>query len=380
MFIKYEPNIIVNLHLYDYPISIKRLLISNVPNKKQLTCFFLHSTEPINCINCCGSLCAKQIIEISPTYVPSVYHTPRITIIINLYRSIIILELKQGYVKKYIELLKKICFFIKCTKPKLNSILFQGAKRKGEDTEEPKARRRRAAQQELGMTYAELSKTHTMLEARASAPEKQLDQVDFEHLDSSLIFLHLDLKPTEHYGIVKMGLSQGGVWIACKDMPTVDFVTLQVPKLTPPKDTDKEYEYRIYGPNNRPFKYYKIRVPERFWSTPERFVELIKHFNKNLDYSYLAGDFYKNAHLRVSSGLTDRSKEVEQGYFIVNIEVEENMVPRLAEQNGFIMIGPNALEIKGGGIEKAIEQHEKKKTEQEEDMETAGEDVLNYSA
>ena len=56
------------------------------------------------------------------------------------------------------------------------------------------------------------------------------------------------------------------------------------------------------------------------------------------------------------------------------------IVSRLAEQNGFIMIGPNALEIKGGGIEKAIEQHEKKKTEQEEDMETAGEEVLNYSA
>ncbi len=63
------------------------------------------------------------------------------------------------------------------------------------------------------------------------------------------------------------------------------------------------------------------------------------------------------------------------------LEVDETMFPRLAEQNGLIMIGPNALEIVGGGIEKAIEELEKKKTEPAEEMETAGDDsVLNYSA
>ena len=375
LLIKYVPNITVNKHLYDYPISIKRLLKTNVPNRKQ--CFLLYPTEPIEC---CGSLCVKSIIESLTTVVPSVYHTPRIIIIIILYIRIIILVIKHNYVNQYIGLLENIFFIKKCNKPKLNCILFQGAKRKGnEAVEEPKARRRRAAMLELGMSYAELSKTHTMLEARASDPEKLLDQTDFENLDGSLIFLHLDLKPTPDFGIVKMGLSQGGVWVACKDKETVDFVEKQVPNITPPEN-EKKYTYKIYGPNNRPFKYYRIRVPERFWSTPERFVDLVKHFNKDLDYSYLAGDFYKNAHLRVSGGLADKAKEIDQGHFFVTLEVEENMVERLAKKNGIVMIGPNALEIKGGGIEKAIEKFENERNEQTEMETEGGDDTLNYSA
>ena len=56
------------------------------------------------------------------------------------------------------------------------------------------------------------------------------------------------------------------------------------------------------------------------------------------------------------------------------------MVERLAKKNGFIMIGPNALEIKGGGIEKAIEKLENEKNEQTEMETEGGDDTLNYSA
>ena len=376
LLIKYASNILVNIHLYDYPIVVKRLLTINVPILKQIICFITYHTETKKC---CKAPFSKTASRKTTTYVPSVYFTRNI--IIKLYQSEIILVIKQHYVNKYAGLLDNNFFIKKCTKFESNSTLFQGAKRKGQDSEEPKARRRRAAAQDLGMNYAELSKTHTMLEARSSDPETPLDQTDFEHLDSSLIFFHLDNKPTPEYGIVKMGLSQGGVWIACKDKGTVDFVTAQVPKIDPP-ETKTHTGYEIYGPDNRPYKYYKIRVPARFWHTPERFIDLIKHFNKELDYSYLAGNFYKQAHLRVSSGLKDRTTEIEQGFFVVTLEVEENMEAKIVEKNGIIMIGPNALEIKGGRIEKAIEEYEKKKQEQTtEDMELAGgEEILNYSA
>ena len=371
LLINYGPNIF----LYDYPIIVKRLLINNVPNQNQSNCFYLYPNETTKC---CQTLCSKSITGSLTTYVPSVYSTRTFTIT---KKYLTILVTKQYYVKKYVILLVKIFFLKKCNK--LISIQFQGAKRKGQNIEEPKAIRRRAAMKDLGMSYAELSKTHTMLEARSTDPERALDQEDFEHLDCTIIYLHLDNKPTHKFGIVKMGLSQGGVWMACKDEETVEFVTEQVPKIKPPesKTTENEYRYNVYGPNNRPYKYYKLRVPERFWNTRERFIDLIKHFNTDLDYSYLSGDFYKNAHLRVSSGLVDRAKEVTQAYFYVSLEVEENMVSRLAAKGGIIMIGPNALEILGGGIEKAIEEHEKKQTEQTEDMElTEGESVLNYSA
>ena len=261
---------------------------------------------------------------------------------------------KLFYIIKYVGLSENIVFCKTCINPKLNSILFQAAKRKGQDTgEEPKTRRRRAAMLDIGLNYAELSKTHTMLEARSSNSEKPLDQSDFENIDCSLIYLHLDLKPTPDFGIVKMGLSQGGVWIACKDKETADFVTEHVPKIKPAENSGKKpYLYMIFGPDNRPYKYFKIRVPERFWNSTDRFIELVRHFNKNLSYTYKAGDFFNSSHMRVSSGLVDKKSEVELGFFWVTLEVDETMFPRLAEQNGLIMIGPNALEIVGGGREK----------------------------
>ena len=369
---KYGPNI----YLYDYQIIVKRLLTYNVHKQKQFNCFcsYLNGKQ-----KCCQFHCSKLITEKLTTYVPSVLST-RTFNTIKMYFIFNTLVTKQCYANKYVTLSVNIFFHIKYTK--LISIPFQGAKRKGQQLEEPKAVRRRAAMKDLFLNYAELSKTHTMLEVRASDPDLQLDQEDFEQLDASIVYLHLDLKPTPHFGIVKMGLSQGGVWIACKDNETVEFVTEQVPGVTPPetKSSKKDYLYRVYGPNNRPYKYYKIRVPERFWNTSERFIELIKHFNKELDMDFLSGSFYKTAHLRVSSGLVDRAKEVSQGYFFVTLEVDEIMVEKLAAKNGLIMIGPNTLEIIGGGIDKAIDEYEKRQREKEKTEEMELVDTLNYSA
>ncbi len=83
------------------------------------------------------------------------------------------------------------------------------------------------------------------------------------------------------------------------------------------------------------------------------------HFNKSLDYFWRAWDLYKNAHLRVSAGLKNYSTEFDQGSCFVTLEVEENMVQKLAEKNGVNMIGPNSLDLIGGGIEKVIKENEK---------------------
>ena len=364
-----------NIYLYDYQIIVKRFLIYNVHKQRQCNYFCSYPTRKLKC---CQFHCSKSIAENLTTYVPSVLYTRTFNIIKMYYNT---LETKQCYAKKHVTLLVNIFFHIKYNK--LISIPFQGgAKRKGQTLEEPKAVRRRAAMKDLFLNYAELSKTHTMLEVRASDPDIQLDQEDFEQLDASIVYLHLDLKPTPDFGVVKMGLSQGGVWIACKDNETVEFITDQTPGITPPeaKASKKEYLYRVYGPNNRPYKYYKLRVPERFWNTPERFIELIKHFNKELDMDFLSGSFFKTAHLRVSSGLVDRAKEINQGYFFVTLEVDEKMVEKLAAKNGLIMIGPNSLEIIGGGIDKAIDDYEKKQKEQERAEEMELVDTLNYSA
>ena len=110
---------------------------------------------------------------------------------------------------------------------------------------------------DTGLNYSELRETRIILEARSSNSERPLDQSDFENIEINLIYLQLDLKTTPDFGIVKMGLSQGGVWIACKDIETADFVTQHVPKIKPPKHAENTYLYTIFGPDNRPYEYFK---------------------------------------------------------------------------------------------------------------------------
>ncbi len=234
-----------NIYLYDYQTIVKRFLINNVHKQKQCNRFCSYPTRKQKCYQ---FHCSKLIAENLTTYVLDEPHTRTFNIIKMNFNK---LETKQCYVTLFVNIFSHTKY------TKLISIPFQGgAKRKGQQhTEEPRAVRKRAAMKELFLNYAELSKTNTMLEIRSSDPDLQLDQEDFEHLDCSIVYLHLDLKPTPHFGIVKMGLSQGGVWVACTDKETVEFVTEQVPGIHPPetKASKNDYLYKVYGPNNRPY-------------------------------------------------------------------------------------------------------------------------------
>ena len=63
----------------------------------------------------------------------------------------------------------------------------------------------------------------------------------------------------------------------------------------------------------------------------------------------------RKQHMRVSAGMEDKA-DIIGGYFILSIEVEEDLIPVLARLNGNLRILSTTIKLVGGGIDKAIEE------------------------
>ena len=60
-------------------------------------------------------------------------------------------------------------------------------------------------------------------------------------------------------------------------------------------------------------------------------------------------------HMRISSGMKDKKKEIGGGHFLVTIEVDERVTPVLVGLNGVLRMGHINVEVYAGGIDKAIQ-------------------------
>lgn len=214
-----------------------------------------------------------------------------------------------------------------------------------------------------GPTFAQMCKMSIMLEIRPSDPAFQLKQGDYNLLDNQLGYLYAD-KVAEGetlkivYKTLDTGLSQGGMWIACANQETADFIIEWCPTITPPDD--RQFMYAVYGPHRRPYKYVKLRLAERFWNDHSRLRFLILSLNDELDFVYTTrGDgelVEKPGHIRISAGMDNKKTDIENGYFIITLEVCEKMLNVLVRNyKGWLQIGCNPVQVYGGGIEKMIE-------------------------
>jgi hypothetical protein len=250
------------------------------------------------------------------------------------------------------------------------------------------------------LSYASCAKQYIMLEFRASNPKVQLRQEDYGNIESKLAYAYATLpkpRPESIPKIQQMGLAQGALWCAAKDNFTYNFCMEHVPsfdtpdkylpnpllppkpkpfknknknsKLVKPIPDDPElvkqwevpenqlvYTYQVYGPNNRPFRYLKGRFPMGFWAKPDEFIELIRAFHPELDKDVddISTGLPRKQHMRVSAGMEDKA-DIIGGYFTLSIEVEEELMPVLAELNGTLQILSTSVRLIGGGIDKAIE-------------------------
>ena len=64
----------------------------------------------------------------------------------------------------------------------------------------------------------------------------------------------------------------------------------------------------------------------------------------------------KPGHIRISAGMDNKKTDIENGYFIITLEVCEKMLDVLVRNyKGWLQIGCNPVQVYGGGIEKMIE-------------------------
>ena len=220
------------------------------------------------------------------------------------------------------------------------------------------AKKRRGEKPKL--TYSDVAKLgNIMVEVRANNGKIQLGQPDFDKMEHDLAMAYVNLpapRPAEMPKIFQMGLSQGGLWVGAKDEFTHQFMLVHVPSFTPPPGTGW-YKYEVYGPNNRPFKYFKTTVPVRYWSTRLELENIIKAFHPQLDTQLLDGLGNSiTPHLRISSGMED-PQDIIKGYFPIVLEIDESLGPALGKMGGVLTILSATLRLVGGGIEKYISDH-----------------------
>ena len=229
-----------------------------------------------------------------------------------------------------------------------------------------------------GPTFAQMCKMSIMLEIRTSDPAFQLKQGDYNLLDNQLGYLYAD-KVAEGetlkiiYKTLDTGLSQGAMWIACANQDTADFIIEWCPTITPPDD--RQFMYTVYGPHRRPFKDVKLRLAERFWNDSSRLMFLITSLNDELDFVYTTrgeGELVEKAgHIRISAGMDNKKTDIENGYFIITLEVCDKVMDVLVRNyKGLLQIGCNPVQVYGGGIEKMIQDFN------EETRDVVAEDII----
>lgn len=248
------------------------------------------------------------------------------------------------------------------------------------------------------LSYATCAKNYVMLEFRASNPKVQLGQEDYGNIEGKLAFAFMKLpkpRPDTIPKIHQMGLSQGALWCAAYDDFTYQFCLENVPafdtpakylpnpllppkqkvakgskpkKLTPEQlelkqqweipENELTYSYQVYGPNNKPFRYLKGRFPKDFWCEKhDDFIELLRAFHPQLDrYTTdpTTGQQVKY-HMRISTGMENMDTEIIGGYFIITLEVEEDLLEIIARMNGSLTILSANIKLVGGNIDKVIQ-------------------------
>lgn len=234
----------------------------------------------------------------------------------------------------------------------------EAAKRTNEEKGEARKEEKKAKKPRL--TYADCAKisTNIMMEVRSSNPEVFLGQADFNHIEVSIAKAYTDIpkpRPATVPQIFKMGLSQGGLWVAAENEFTYTFCLDNVPGFDCPEGSNLQYTYFVYGPDNRPYKYIKTNVPERFYSSREQLTEMILAFHPILEEKAAKSNGTTEPyHLRISGGMTDKKTDIINGFFNITIEIEEELLPVLAILGGKLRILSTTLNLVGGGLDKHL--------------------------
>ena len=202
-------------------------------------------------------------------------------------------------------------------------------------------------------TFVEKTREGFLVEFRSSVPGAPLVQEDFDHLERTILQHYLDIpEPTFAYRTINSGISQGGVWYACENQETADFLRNIVPGIDPPEGMGA-YSYVL---GNGELRYIKLKLPSKLWMSRDRLVKSLRLQNPSLQ-TYLDESGQRvQARFHVTAGLEPENEATarQQPYTYVTIEVHVNTVQAIVDLNGEVLIGNSRVRVTGAGIDQLI--------------------------
>ena len=128
----------------------------------------------------------------------------------------------------------------------------------------------------------------------------------------------------------------------------------------PPEGSN--YTYLVYGPGERPFRYFTLRIPRRLVTRAnndlEKLMELTRGVNYFLTTTYKNKDGQeRRCHAKFLKVLENRDStkpKDDPKYCILKMEVEELLFQPILKEKGMIAVGMTKYELRGGGLHAAL--------------------------
>lgn len=226
------------------------------------------------------------------------------------------------------------------------------ARRELEANETPEeSTRRKHVEKEYNIrnkSYAQAAKAAggRMLEIRSHNQDYLLEQEDYNLIDirCGMEFLRLWRTGDKSDYYIKGGLSQGGVWMSCKNDETLNLAKEFIATLSSP--SEEGGKYKVYGEDEKPYLYIQAWIPARWWELRAELFDLICFSNRWLVDPLEDGQL---PHFRLSSGL-NKKKTNDRGFFECTFEVDENLFPLIAKKKGQFDIVMSTTKFFGSGI------------------------------
>ena len=197
-------------------------------------------------------------------------------------------------------------------------------------------------------TYSQAAKSAggLMLEIRSDNIQYLLTQEDFEEIDTEcgILFKTKGMEGDRKEYKIKGGLSQGGVWVTCKNQHTLDIVKEIIPTLSSPRENGGKF--KCFKEDEKPFIYLQARIPGRWWPKREHLESLIMFGNRWLMDPLECGHI---PHFRISGGM-EKKKMNKAGFFEITCEIDEKLFPVIAKKKGEIEISMSTTKFYGSGI------------------------------
>jgi len=171
---------------------------------------------------------------------------------------------------------------------------------------------------------------------KASKNGIALNEQDFHAIEVDIVDRYVDSNADYECEMKYLGVREGRIHISCNNTHTFYLLQHNVKHVQVPdkriKAVKRKYKYKIV-PNPNLFRYYKAKIPIRFFRDEDRLVVLVKKFNQSLNSP-------RSTYINVVQGCEDITNENINGYFYPIFEIEKD-----TDVNDTIKLGASNIKI-----------------------------------